>query len=85
MKDRREQEADSLAEEALIPRNKVDKSLFSERLSSADVEALAQIIKIHPAVVAGRIRFENKNYRLLSKYVGNREVRKHFQEQFYRS
>lgn len=85
IKDRREQEADRLAEEALIPQNRVDESLFSEHVSATDVEALAQKIKIHPAVVAGRIRFEKKNFRLLSKYVGNGEVRKHFQEQYYGS
>lgn len=78
--DRKEQEADRLAEEALIPRTMIEKSFFTEHASASEVEALAEKIKIHPAIVAGRIRFKNKNYRLLSKYVGNGQVRKHFPE-----
>ena len=80
IEDRKEQEADRLAEEALIPRTMIEKSFFAEHASASEVEALAEKIKIHPAIVAGRIRFKNKNYRLLSKYVGNGQVRKHFSE-----
>ena len=80
IEDRKEQEADRLAEEALIPRTMSEKSFFTEHASASEVEALAEKTKIHPAIVAGRIRFKNKNYRLLSKYVGNGQVRKYFPE-----
>jgi HTH-type transcriptional regulator/antitoxin HigA len=80
IEDRKEQEADQLAEEALIPRTMSEKSFFTEHASASEVEALAEKTKIHPAIVAGRIRFKNNNYRLLSKYVGNGQVRKHFPE-----
>jgi len=43
-----------------------------------DVEDLAESLGIHPAIVAGRIRFERKDYRILNNLVGHREVRKLF-------
>jgi hypothetical protein len=33
---------------------------------------------IHPAIVAGRIRFENNNYTILNSQVGHRQIRKLF-------
>jgi HTH-type transcriptional regulator/antitoxin HigA len=80
IEDQEEKEADRLAEEALIPGTMVEESFFNERASASAVEALAEKLKIHPAIVAGRIRFSTKNYRLLSKYVGNGQIRKHFAE-----
>jgi hypothetical protein len=37
---------------------------------------LAQRLEIHPAIVAGRVRYETKNFRLLSQFVGTGEVRR---------
>ena len=34
----------------------------------------ASEVGVHPAVVAGRVRFERNNYRLLSQFVGSGEV-----------
>ena len=39
---------------------------------------LAKKIEVHYAIVAGRIRWENNNYKLLSNWVGYRQVRKLF-------
>jgi HTH-type transcriptional regulator/antitoxin HigA len=39
---------------------------------------LANALQVHPAVVAGRIRHEQKNHRLLSQFVGTGEVRPQF-------
>lgn len=39
---------------------------------------LANALEIHPAIVAGRIRHERRNYRLLSQFVGTGEVRRQF-------
>jgi HTH-type transcriptional regulator/antitoxin HigA len=39
---------------------------------------LAKALQVHPAIVAGRIRHEEKNYRLLSHFVGSGEVRRQF-------
>jgi HTH-type transcriptional regulator/antitoxin HigA len=80
IEDQKEREADRLAEEALIPKGMVEKSFFAGHASASEVEAVAERLKIHPATVAGRIRFINKNYRLLSKYVGHGQVRRHFPE-----
>ena len=41
---------------------------------------LAQALRVHPAVVAGRVRYETGNYRLLSQFVGTGEVRRQFRE-----
>jgi HTH-type transcriptional regulator/antitoxin HigA len=40
--------------------------------------ALANKLKIHPAIIAGRVRRESGNYKLLSSHVGAGEIRKHF-------
>jgi HTH-type transcriptional regulator/antitoxin HigA len=80
IEDQKEKEADRIAEEALIPSTMIEQSFFAARVPASGVEALAEKLKIHPAIVAGRIRFNTKNYRLLSKYVGNGQVRRHFPE-----
>lgn len=76
--DPREKEADEWAEEALIPHAVWMFSPVRENPTPAAVEELAKSLRIHPAIVAGRVRFEQRNYKLLSHYVGVGEVRKHF-------
>jgi HTH-type transcriptional regulator/antitoxin HigA len=44
------------------------------------VRELAQRLEIHPSIVAGRIRHETKNFRLLSQFVGTGEVRRQLLE-----
>ena len=39
---------------------------------------MARALRVHPAIIAGRIRYEKKNYRLLSQFVGTGEVRPQF-------
>jgi HTH-type transcriptional regulator/antitoxin HigA len=39
-------------------------------------------VGVHPAIVAGRIRWRDRNYRILSQFVGTGEVRKHFKGQW---
>jgi HTH-type transcriptional regulator / antitoxin HigA len=78
--DPREVEADALAGEALIPSD-VWKGSPASTLRNADAaNHLAQRLKIHPAIVAGKIRRAYKDYRVLSGLVGHGEVRKHFAE-----
>lgn len=78
--DVQEQEADKIAQEALIP-NKFWKSFkVTGTIKSRQVLALAVKLKIHPAVIAGRIRFEQNNYKILSRFIGNKEVRKQFSD-----
>lgn len=75
-----EEEADTLAQNALIPSDAWSESKLIGRATPSRVIAFAQSINVHPAVVAGRIRKETKNYRLLSQFVGSNEVSKHFED-----
>ena len=76
--DAREMQADEWAEEALIPRSVWEASAVRELPSSMAVLNLANALHVHPAIVAGRVRYERKNYRLLSQFVGTGEVRRQF-------
>ena len=71
-----ELEADQWAEEALIPRTAWDDSEVVSNPSGMAVIALALDLGIHPAIVAGRVRYELGNYRLLSQFVGTGQVRR---------
>jgi HTH-type transcriptional regulator / antitoxin HigA len=74
--DDKEAEADRWAQEALIPAEVWAASSVKENATPAAVVELAHELGIHPAIVAGRVRKELHNYRLLTHYVGNGEVRK---------
>lgn len=76
--DPREHEADAIASECLIPRSVWSRSQASKTRRKEDIESLALDLCISPAIVAGRIRKETGNWTILSKYVGQGEVRKHF-------
>lgn len=73
-----EDEADKVAQEALIPASVWETSGARYLQSSEAVQALAEELRIHPAIVAGRIRNDTKNFRKLNHLVGHREVRKLF-------
>lgn len=76
--DLRENEADVLASEALIPQVEWRKSPASKLKSPDAVQQLANKLAIHPAIVAGRIRHEFKDYRVLNQLVGHRKIRSLF-------
>ena len=76
--DPREMQADEWAEEALIPRSVWEASAVRDRPTTMAVMNLANALQVHPAIVAGRVRYERKNYRLLSQFVGTGEVRRQF-------
>ena len=38
----------------------------------------ARALRVHPAIIAGRICYEKNNHRLLSQFVGTGEVRPQF-------
>lgn len=75
-----EREADSLAGEALIPDAEWSKSPASSLRNPDAVQHLASRLRIHPAIVAGRIRHQRKSYRVLNRLVGQGQVRKLFTE-----
>lgn len=71
--------ADTAASEALIPQADWESSGLLEHPSGMAVISLAQRVGVHPAVVAGRVRHETGNYRLLSHFVGTGQVRRQFE------
>jgi HTH-type transcriptional regulator/antitoxin HigA len=75
-----EKEADDLAMESMIPRKYWDQIKSSTPPNTAEVVALSEKLRIHPAIVAGRVRFEHRNYKLLSNLVGHGKVRELFPE-----
>ena len=77
----RENEADEWADNALIPKEVWDTSRVRIDPSPLAVMALAQSLGVHPAIVAGRIRHETGNFRLLSHFVGTGAVRKQLFEE----
>ena len=74
-----ELEADEWAEEALIPKAAWDESEVARNPYGMAVIALALDLGIHPAIVAGRVRYKSGNYRLLSQFVGSGQVRRQFE------
>lgn len=77
-----EHEADQGARDALIPAIEWEKSAAKITHSPENAIALANKLRIHPAIVAGRIRYETDNWRLLNGLLGAKgEVRKNFDDQ----
>jgi HTH-type transcriptional regulator/antitoxin HigA len=74
----REEEADELAAEALIPNEVWQESPARTYRSPEAAGHLAKKLRIHPAIVAGRMRQEANNYRMLKQLVGHRQVRRLF-------
>lgn len=75
--DRIEREADEMAGEALIPKTAWEKSAARISHLSKDVIALADKLGVHPAIVAGRVRHETKNFRILVKPLGHGHASRH--------
>lgn len=70
-----EQEADELASASLIPPKYRDQINSHQIPSTEQVKAQAERLKIHPAIIAGRIRYELNNFRILSQLVGHGKAR----------
>jgi HTH-type transcriptional regulator/antitoxin HigA len=77
-----EKEADEMTRDGLIPKKVWDRKPIESKTATSEVYALAAKLKVHPAIIAGRIRHEQNNYKLLSRHVGNKQIRKHFAESF---
>jgi HTH-type transcriptional regulator/antitoxin HigA len=75
-----EQEADRVAGEALIPNAEWTRSPASTLRTPEAVHHLASRLRIHPAIVAGRIRHHYRSYRVLNRLVGQGQVRRLFPE-----
>lgn len=71
--DRQEAEADAMASEALIPASEWASADIKVSPTPKNAEAIADRLNIHPAIIAGRIRHEQGNYRLLPRLLGQGE------------
>ncbi len=76
--DDKEKAADKCALKALVPKELWALHPARETCKISDVKLLASKADVHPAIIAGRIRKEQNNYRLLSRYIGQGKVRKQF-------
>jgi HTH-type transcriptional regulator/antitoxin HigA len=76
--DEREKEADRIAGEALVPENKWESSPARLIPSLIAAESLAKELGIHIAIVAGKMRFENKGYHYLNNVINQAKVRRFF-------
>ena len=79
--DVKEKLADKLAQEALIPESFWGKSNINEdRLPDLQqIFDFAESLSIHPAIIAGRIRYETNNYRKYTHILGHGTIRKQFE------
>jgi HTH-type transcriptional regulator/antitoxin HigA len=73
-----EKEANQLAGEILVPRAHWKRSQAYLRPSADSINKFAAQLQISPAIVAGRIRHERRNFTLFSKLVGYHQARIHF-------
>ena len=73
-----EKEANDVAAELLLPRGVWRRSEAFLNPSAEAINELAKKLQINPAIVAGRLRFERKNYALFPKMIGNGRVRSSF-------
>lgn len=76
--DDKENEADELAMESLIPNKLWNNHPTRKTGKIKDVLNLALKADVHKSIVAGRIRYERNNYKILWPHVGKGMVRKQF-------
>ena len=74
-----EAEADTFAQEALLPTATWNVCLSRFSRTERAVRTDAEKFDIHPAIIAGRIRREANDYTLLRNLVGAGEVRRQFE------
>lgn len=74
-----EKQADEMASEALIPQHAWKLAKRTGTPTETQVIDFAKDQRIHPAIVAGRIRHEKNNFSLYAKLLGNNTVRKQFE------
>jgi HTH-type transcriptional regulator / antitoxin HigA len=70
-----EAEADAFAKDGLVPRDTWLRSDARRLGSEGSVVALARQLGIHPSIVAGRIRYERREFRIFTDLVGIGRVR----------
>jgi len=72
-----ETEANTLAAEILVP-SEIWQHEKAGLISKARINALANRLGIAPAIIAGRLRWENSDYAIFAQLLGHQSVRKQF-------
>jgi HTH-type transcriptional regulator / antitoxin HigA len=80
-KDDIEEEADAVARDAIVPRQIWSRSDAARLRTSAAILSLASQLRVHPALIAGRLRFETRNYHQFNNLVGHGQVRHLFKDE----
>lgn len=80
--DKREVEANRITREAFIPRAIWKRSQAYTSPSVDSIDKLSRELKIHPAVIAGRLRRDQGNYQIFNDLLGHNQVRRLFTENF---
>lgn len=70
--DAAEVEADEIASEALIPEAIWNGASVRKTKLASEAQDIAKKLGIHPAIIAGRLRFETKDFSVLSSLVGKK-------------
>lgn len=73
-----EREADRAAMDAMIIRDQWTTFKRKKHPSTAEVIAFAASQRLHPAIIAGRLRRETENYRIFGGWLGSGQVRRQF-------
>jgi HTH-type transcriptional regulator / antitoxin HigA len=73
-----EEEVDREAGDLLIPPDEWEWSMVRYLRTEDSVRALADRLGIHPAIVAGRVRKESRDFVILNELVGSGEVKRLF-------
>jgi len=76
--DQKEAEANRLAREAFIPRGIWKTSDAFLNPTRDNIYSLANELRIHPAIIAGRLRSELNDYTIFNDLLGQNEVKKFF-------
>jgi HTH-type transcriptional regulator / antitoxin HigA len=71
-----EGDADRWASEALIPTDLWQSAEMGQNPSTRKIRDFADRLRISPAIPAGRVRREKRNYRIFSRLVGQGQVRR---------
>lgn len=77
----KEEEADKIAREALIPESKWENSPARLIPSLIAAESLAKELGLHTAIIAGKMRREGNKYVYLNTIINQAKVRKYFPEE----
>ena len=73
-----ETEADEFASNTLVPSKSWKAARFTKKTKAESIVVFARKHRIHPAIPAGRIRFETKDYTVFRALIGKSKLREEF-------